>query len=82
MKLNKVINSLKELKFINDNTKIQVVLNKGKSIRTDDRIFECHIPAKEAIHFFGELDVTLNQIRTVGEATIPTFWFLLAHEEK
>lgn len=82
MKLNTVINSLKELKFINDNTKIHIVLNKGRSIATNDRIFECDIPVKQASHFFGELDVSLNQIRNIGESESHTFWFLLVYEEK
>lgn len=81
MKLNDVLNSLREMKYVTDNTKIQVVLNKEKSIKTDDKVFECYIPVKQAEHFFGELDVSLNQIRKIGECEIPTFWFLLAYYE-
>lgn len=81
MKLNDVLDSLKKLKFITDNTKIEIVLNKGRSIKVDDKIFECYIPVPQAKHFFGELNVTLNQIRKFGEFDAPTFWFLLAYEE-
>ena len=82
MKLNNITNSLKEMKFIDEHTKIQIVLTKGKSINKNDQIFECNIPVKQAEQFFGELDVVLNQIRKVGEYETPTFWFLLAYYEE
>ena len=81
MKFNEVINKLREIKFIEDNTIIRVVVNKGKSINKDDKIFECDIPVKQAEYFFGNLQVTLNQIRRIGEMKTARFWFLLEWNE-
>lgn len=80
MKLCDVLNSLKEMKFVTDNTKIALVVNKGRSLKKDDQIFECHISVLHAGHFFGDLNVTLNQIRKIDEYNV-MFWFLLAYEE-
>ena len=81
MKLNTILNSLREMNYIDDRTKIQIVLTKGRSLNKNEQIFECHIPIKHADRFFGELEVVLNQIRKCGEFDIPTFWFLLSDEE-
>ena len=81
MKFNEIINKLRETKFVDDRTIIRIVVSKGKSIKKDDEIFECDIPVKQAEYFFGDLCVTLNQIRGIGEMRTARFWFLLACDE-
>lgn len=80
MKLNSVLESLSETKFLNDKSCVQIVVTKGKSLRRDDQIFECYLPVPVAKHFFGELEVVVNKIEPHGSYQIPTFWFLLAYE--
>ncbi len=81
MKLKDALNSLEEMKFVDDKTEIHIIVGKGKSFKKDDQIFETYLPVKQAKHFFGELDITLNQIRPKGELRTPIFWFLLGYEE-
>lgn len=81
MILSKAIDALIELKFVEENTKVYIVVTKRNSVKIDETLFECNIPAKEAKRFFGELEITLNQIRKIGEAGIPEFWFSLACDE-
>lgn len=82
MKLITVIESLEEMGFFRNNSKIKIVVNKGKSLHNTDQLFECIIPFNEAKRFFGELDVIINRLENVGEYKIPTFWFLLAYDEQ
>ena len=82
MNLKLILSSLTVTNFVDDNTRIQIVVNKGKSYKTTDKIFDCYIPVKQAKEFFGELNVTVNQIRKNEESGSPVFWFLLAYEEK
>lgn len=82
MKLNTVLNYLEKMNFIDDDTKIQIVINRGKSIMINDKLFDCYIPVQQARHFFGELDVSLNQIRKLDDSMPCVFWFLLAYEER
>ena len=80
MTLHGKLECLKKLDFIKDNTDINVCLNRGKSIKTNDRVFEVELPVKQADEFFGHFEVTLNQVRNT-DSGIPRFWFLLAYEE-
>lgn len=81
MKLNEVLDSLHAAKFFHDNSHIQIVVTKGKSLQKADQIFNCYLPVDVARHFFGELEVVVNKIEMYGEYHIPTFWFLLAYTE-
>ena len=80
MKLGKVINQLKELNFIYDNTKIMISVTKNRSLDIEDILFKCNIPAGEAKKYFGELYITYNESKSVGEYKFPIFYFVL-HEE-
>ena len=82
MKLDSVLDSLDVMGFFRNRWLIQIVVTKGKNLKKDDQIFECLIPVREAKHFFGGLDVIVSRMENVGEYNIPTFWFLLAYEEK
>lgn len=82
MKLNEVINSLDTMGLFLNRSLIQIVVTKGQSLKKEDQIFGCLVPYREAKHFFGELDVVCNKLVNVGEYNIPTFYFLLAYEQK
>ena len=79
MKLNEVLNSLIELRFIHENLNIMVVLNNGKDDNAVNKLFECYLPVPQAMHFFGEFEVIRNQIKNINNQ--PVFWFMLAYKE-
>ena len=81
MRLAKALNMLMKMKFVTEDTQIHIVVNKGKSIKKDDTLFEHNIMVKEAKQIFGKLGVSLNQIRTIKGTEISEFWFMLEYEE-
>ena len=82
MKLKTVIESLEEMGFFRNNSTVQIVVNKGRSLNKECQLFECLLSFREAKHFFGELDVIVNKLDSIGEYKIPTFRFLLAYTEQ
>lgn len=84
MKLNDVLSHLEATKFINKDTEIVICVNNGKSCKKDDQLFTCDMMVSEAKHFFGELEVILNQTRAYGNDTDymhSKFWFLLEYNK-
>lgn len=84
MKLNDVLSQLKALDFIDKDSGIVVCVCNGKSYEKEDQLFTCNMEVSEAEHFFGELNVILNQIRTYGEDVnymYSKFWFLLEYKK-
>lgn len=79
MKFAKIIDTLREINFVKDTTKILVAVTKRKTKDTTEILFKCMLPVKEAERFFGELNVTLNTI--VNEDERPMTYFLLNEEE-
>lgn len=81
MRLAKKLNMLMKMKFVTEDTQIHLVVNKGKSIKKEDTLFERDIMVKEAKQIFGKLGVSLNQVRTIKGTEISEFWFMLEYEE-
>ena len=81
MRLVRALNVLMEMKFVAQDTEIHIAVNKGKSIKKKDTLFECDIMVREAKQIFGKLGISLNQIRTLRGTEIPEFWFMLEYEE-
>ena len=66
MKLNDVLSHLEALNFIDEDNKVVICVCNGKSYKKDDQLFTCDMMVSEARHFFGELEVILNQTRAYG----------------
>lgn len=84
MKLNDVLSQLKALDFIDKDSGIVVCVCNGKSCKKEDQLFTCNMKVSEAEHFFGGLNVILNQIRAYGEDVnymYSKFWFLLEYKK-
>lgn len=84
MKLNNVLSQLKTLNFIDEDSKIVICVCNGKSYKKDDQLFTCDMEVSEAKHFFGDLEVILNQIRPYGNDInymYSRFWFLLKYDK-
>lgn len=84
MKLNDVLSHLEALNFIDKDSRIVVCVCNGKSYKKEDQLFTCNMKVSEAEHFFGELNVILNQIRAYGEDInymYSKFWFLLEYKK-
>ena len=84
MKLNDVLSQLKTLDFIDRDSVVVVCVCNGKSDKKEDQLFTCNMNVSEAEHFFGELNVILNQIRAYGEGVnymYPKFYFLLEYKK-
>ena len=84
MKLNDVLSHLEALNFIDEDDKVVICVCNGKSYKKDDQLFTCDMMVSEARHFFGELDVILNQTRTYGndiDYMYSRFWFLLKYDK-
>lgn len=63
MKLNDVLSHLEALNFIDEDNKVVICVCNGKSYKKDDQLFTCDMMVSEARHFFGGLEVILNQTR-------------------
>jgi NhaP-type Na+/H+ and K+/H+ antiporter len=84
MKLNDVLSHLEALNFIDENDKVVICVCNGKSCKKDDQLFTCDMMVSEAKHFFGELEVILNQTRAYGDNIdymYSRFWFLLKYDK-
>lgn len=90
MILTSVIDSLMELKLLDEYQKIQITVSEGYSparkFEKEDELFKCYLPAREAKRFFGGLEVITNKL--VKQATKDemieelTFQFLLDASRK
>lgn len=80
MKLNDVLSHLEALNFINEDDKVVICVCNGKN----DQLFTCDMMVSEGKHFFGELEVILNQTRAYGNDInyiYSRFWFLLKYDK-
>lgn len=78
MKFAKIIDTLKDINFVKDTTKILVGVTKRRTYNITEILFKCMLPVEEAKRFFGELNVTLNTIANEDER--PIAYFLLNEE--
>ena len=82
MNLNTALNYLVEMKLVHDTQCVSVVMNKGRSLNSADKLFDCKMNVVQAKRFFGKFDVILSKVITEGEYHTPVFMFILSDEEK
>ncbi len=67
MTLNEAIQTYKDLGLIGGPTFVKVVVNNGNTENLSYKLFECEMPVKEAMDFFGNLKFITSWMKTVGD---------------